>query len=803
MPLEEITASYLSELYSFDDTIIAECESEQEGRFKLKITDEEHELLEGMTYRWYGKWVRHYKYGRQFHAQNFIQAQPHDERGIVAYLTRAPKIGKVTARKLWKKYGSDAVRTLRESPDKVARELDARGFNAECAELAAAYLEQEKDFEDTNIALVNLLAGRGFPRTTGKRAIKLWGVRAEKFIQRNPYLLTQFPGVGFAKADNLYLELGKNPAAVKRQTLCLLNEFQNGRDGHTWYGTQFCERTLAEKISSTEITPVAALRLGLRTRVFVRRRDASGTLWVTSWQRAQSELNVAVRVAELGYAAPSWPTLDGIDISDHQREQLDMALRGRIGIFSGCPGTGKTFTAARLIGRITNQYGPSSVAVAAPTGKAAVRISEALSEYGIDLHARTIHSLLEVGEVAGSSFAFRRGADNPLGERFIVIDEASMVDCSLMASLLEALSSTAHLLLVGDLQQLPPVGYGAPLRDMLAAKVPNGELREIRRNSGAIVETCAAIRDARPISAPSILDRETGQNLAFKQVESNERAASFIVRLIQVIRGLGEHHPVWETQVIVAVNEKSPLSRVALNKQLQSELNAQNGKEGSKFWEGDKIVCLKNNFLPASGPLDEELLDEAGMVRRDESKTNADVYVANGELGRVVSVYPNRLIARFSNPEREVVIPRGPDHDLGNFDLGYAISCHKSQGSEWPIVIVALDEYYGARSICDRSWIYTAISRAKTICLLVGKMRTLRDMVRRQKIGSRKTFLVDRIAEERRRVEEIARQSTNRIPLLGSEVIKEVNDESGDVDENNGAAPDFSRAATGDFYGAD
>ena len=442
-----------------------------------------------------------------------------------------------------------------------------------------------------------------------------------------------------------------------------------------------------------------------------------------------------------------WPNsadIEGID--DHQRFEVSKSFGGRIGILGGSPGTGKTHLVAKLIAHLLERglVADHDIGIGAPTGKAAVRLTEMLQANNIPLRARTWHSLLRIGansQTGGWSFAHNENC--PFPYRLLIGDESSMLDLSLMLAVLKARGIGCHMLIVGDVNQLPPVGSGAPLRDMIAAGLPYGELKEIKRNSGGIVEACAAIRDEKPWNQYC----EPGSNLQVTGHSSQEEKVEVILGRVFESEAEG-FDPVWDCQVLVAVNESSPLSRKALNTRLQEELNPGQKFEGTVFRPKDKIVCLKNGFYKSM----EQVVDED--VRKNDRD---EVYVANGELAEVVRIDGVEVIAELESPARVVSIPirksNGTNQPeagggISNWDLGYALSVHKSQGSEWPVVVVALDSYPGAKMICSREWIYTSISRGKKHVHLVGPFELANRFCRVAKITQRKTFLKERIQSE-------------------------------------------------------
>ncbi len=744
----EITAIFYREKFRKEDWVIVQAMMKLNGGsdpITITATAEVDELVPNLSYRFYGSWENHARFGRQFKAKTFIRCQPHGQAGTIRYLTQAPGVGNVIAQALWKKFQGDAVRILRESPDVAAAAVDKLSLSK--AKEAAEYLRGEQELEGCAIDLIDLLGGQGFPKATAKKAVRKWGNRAAEIIRHNPYLLMQFHGCGFLRCDKLYLQegydpvskQGNNPARLKRQALCAWHALASDNNGHTWHPVKFVEEALRAKISGANVNGPAAILLARRAGIIATRRDSKNRLWLAEARRAEQEQIVAEKLTELSQHEPMWPEIDAIDISDHQRTELARALTSAVGILGGSPGTGKTYVIARIVAKIIAEHGHGSIAVVAPTGKATVRVTEAMQGYGVNVQATTVHRLLEVEKhEEGSGWSFRHNEENPLDFQFVVCDETSMVGCGLFASFLRAISPGTQLLLVGDINQLPPVEHGAPLRDMIAAGMATGDLRKIRRNAGTIVRACHAIRDGQRFEVDKEINPAEGRNLKLLKA-GVETATDRIVAALGNISNTGLD-PVWDCQVIVAVNEKSNLSRKKMNQRLQVELNpAGKGVVGSPFRAGDKIICLQNGFVP----IDEE--------RHEGNDDDGKVFVANGEIGRVIEAAEKVTIVRLDAPRRVVKIFRSADKgdDAGcSFDLAYAVTCHKLQGSEVPVTFVVLDEYYGAKMVCQREWVYTAISRAKVACFLVGRLITAQAMCVTPALAKRKTFLRELIEGE-------------------------------------------------------
>lgn len=478
-----------------------------------------------------------------------------------------------------------------------------------------------------------------------------------------------------------------------------------------------------------------------------------------------------------------WPSISNITgLSDHQRDTISPCLASPIWILAGTPGTGKTYSAAAVLRALVAQEGAAGIAVAAPTGKAAVRITAAMAANEVPIKASTIHRMLGCAKTA-EGWQFAHHARCTLLHSFIVIDEVSMLDTSLAAALLTACAPGTHVLLIGDPYQLPPVGHGAPLRDMIRAGVPCAELTEIQRNAGDIVRACVSIKNGEiftPCTSTEV-EEETGKNLCHIGAVDGEKAITMIKGLFHRWQGSGRYDPVWGCQVIVPVNRKSTVSRKALNEILQDVLNPNGKKPEGKtnpFRVGDKLICLKNSQLAALQIWQTKdlstLPDDVDAYHKSEDPESH--FVANGDVGRVLAVDEKRVAVRFDSPERWVIIPvkaphkgkgeyrndtneetqteeRAAENDniaqgaAGDFDLAYAVSCHKFQGSECPCVIVIADDEGAANMVCGREWWYTAISRAKQLCIVIGKMQTVSKHCRRERLSRRKTFLKELLME--------------------------------------------------------
>jgi ATP-dependent exoDNAse (exonuclease V) alpha subunit len=803
----------------------------------------------GIRYRFMGRWKNHPQWGDQFHFTSFTVNSFAGKSGVITYLTKTcDGIGEKSAGRLWAAYGPDTLDVLRNEPARVV----ADGILSEpVATAASADLIRERHLEATKVGLHDLLNGRGFHGRLQKQAISKWGAKAPSTIRRDPFKLLGMAGAGFSRCDRLWIDLGLRPDRLKRQAYAVVHEIKGGRDGHTWVAADSAVEAVV-KACGGAAKPKLAIKLAQRAGLLRVKKDEAGAIWVALTERAEAERRIADSIKRLmGDGRTMWPDRipvskeegDGLP-SSHQVGELRSATLAPVGCFTGGPGTGKTHTLSFLLKEILfTALGNDSVAVAAPTGKAAVRATHSLKARGLNIRATTIHQLLEIGRNGhdGGGWGFLRNRDNPIDQRFLIIDESSMVDCTLMADLLDACapglylpaqpehfvpagqlvpprcrrchrllthpeslqtgygpecvkradpstfapvrssfagpegvripalpevrSPGTHVLFVGDPNQLAPVGHGAPLRDLLASGIPTGELVEVRRNAGRIVMACRDIKAGRPVEFSPKIDLEPTVNENLKLVEcGSAQVADTVVEILSMgsIRGF---HAVWQTQVIVALNEKGSVARTDLNARLQKLLNpAGRSHPKCRFRVDDKIICTKNTWLrPTLPPWQHSGDDLLNADRyRDLKDDTMQVYCANGEIGRVIAVAADSCVARFGESDQLVRVGGKPGKSEGggdggeekkaegstaDFDLAYAITCHKIQGSSSPCVIVCLDD--AASSIADRSWHYTALSRAEKLCIVVGPRGVLNSQAAKFSLVKRKTFLTELIRESR------------------------------------------------------
>lgn len=820
----QITRVYWSN--QTDDYLIAGLK----GRFKESVKGpcSSRYLKPGITYRFMGKWVEELRFGWTFAFTSLVADTPTDASGVELYLQEfCAGIGPAKAALLVKHFGADkAIETLREDPYAVA---DAKIITIDQALAASEHLSSMQGREKVTAELFGLLRGKGFGKDSIDQCIQKWGLKAPQMIKKNPFILltSGIARAGFRRCDRLWIEYGLPKSALKRQLFAGLNRITEEQNGHVWHSVESWNQCVESSIMF-ETSPEKAMKLGLKSKLIREITDGEGNRWVGAAEHVNDENVIAQHLARLMSGVAEWPVEFQVSVEDgdglpskHQIDNLLVSLSAPVGLYCGGPGTGKSFTTSFLLKALLEKHSEAEIAVCAPTGIAAVRITQYMEGRGLNIRATTIHKLLKVTTSGSGGWKFSHNEFQPLPHKFLIVDEVSMKNASLMASFLSACRDGAHVLFVGDTGQLPPVGVGCPMRDMIrSGVVPAAELSEVRRNSGLIAKTCEDIKRGRSFELPSKLDLENKDfpvNLILCETSSNQDSLEEILHLFE--QRITRYDRIWECQVVCARNKHGAVSRVGLNKELQALLNP-TGKTGNKnFRVGDKIICLKNQTLKPvikrMGPTDDpksyveaanaggnvvtsgQAGGQAGTMSDSMSNPgivviggNEPIYLANGEIGRVVASGEKQIIGKFGNflfrigtnfydenpadeakdeEQEEAENDQESDSNLrkskkgmddnkasggsggggasaAGFDLAYAITTHKSQGSQFRCVVFVVDD--GAGFIASRELVRTGISRATELCIVVGKDSELRKQVRKTAVDIRKTFLAEKIRGE-------------------------------------------------------
>ena len=657
-----------------------------------------------------GNWDSHPSYGRQFTGERYEVLPPVTRHGIQRYLGSGliKGIGPVTAEKIVKKFGLSTLEIIENTPERL---VEVEGIGPQKAAMFIECLQAQMNMRRVMV----FLRGLGITPALAGKIYRYYGEKTVEIIRKNPYRLAKdLFGVGFRTADRIARLTGRtDPAAPERVQAGLIYYLERHADeGHIFaVEEEFLPRTAKELGVSLEDLRAAAESLARSNEV----KREEGRLYLAALY--QNERGVAEKLVALtrGFTGKKL-AIDDKELSQmvaalapEQRRAVETACREGLLVITGGPGTGKTTTIKTLL-QLFRHHG-LEVVLAAPPGRAAKRLAEAAGD-----EAKTIHRLLAFGYTPGSGFRYGRDESRPLEADAVIIDEVSMVDLPLFYRLLKAVPVGARLILVGDQDQLPPVGPGSVLRDLIASGVlPTIRLKTIFRQAG----TSKIVTNAHLINQGLLPEVKNADDFFFIQVEEPEAITREIISLAATrLPGYLNCDPIDDIQVLSPMR-KSVSGVDHLNILLQEALNPPGAGRpelvygGKTFRLGDKVMQIRNNYQKM---------------------------VFNGDMGRIIRLDPEeeQLVVGFpeGREERQVVYE---DADLDELVLSYAISVHKSQGSEYPVVIMPLTTQHYL--LLQRNLLYTGITRAKKMVVLVGTWKALAIAVRNDRVDSRNSCL--------------------------------------------------------------
>jgi exodeoxyribonuclease V alpha subunit len=666
-----------------------------------------------------GEWVNDRLHGRQFKASLLRVVPPSSADGIEKYLASGviKGIGKGTAKKLVATFGTKLLEVIDTEPERLREVPGLR--RGRIKKILAAWGEQRAVRD-----IMVFLHSHGIGTARAVRIFKTYGVDAVRLITENPYrLASDIRGIGFKMADDIAMRLGVERTAMIRLRAGIGYALTHAMDdGHCGLprnelaplaerllevpaelvGAALDQELAAGKVIADTVGAATTNSAGAPGNAPEVGADATATVCIFLPGLHRAELTAAERLRAIAKGAPPWPRIDadkalpwveqrtGLALADEQKEAVRQALATKVMVITGGPGVGKT-TIVNSILRILNAK-HMAITLCAPTGRAARRMSETTG-----MEARTIHRLLEMDPIEGG---FRRRGDNQLECDLLVVDETSMVDVPLMKALMQAIPNRSALLMVGDVDQLPSVGPGQVLADIIASGVvPVVRLTKVFRQAAQsrIIVNAHQVNEGR---MPDLKKPEEESDFYFVRADEPGIAASLIVELVKTrIPQRFGFDPIRDIQVLCPMN-RGPAGTHSLNVDLQAALNPTGERKverfGATYGPGDKVMQIVNDY---------------------------DKEVYNGDIGYVADVDPEGLTAVFDG--------RAIKYRLSELDTlvpAYATTIHKSQGSEYPAVVIPLMmQHY---PMLQRNLVYTGITRGKKLVVLVGQAKALAQAIR-------------------------------------------------------------------------
>ena len=731
--LLRLTGSIEHVIYANEDNGFAICDLGTESGDLITITGTLPYVGEGDSVTVYGKWVHNPKYGRQFRVETCERQMPADANSMLRYLASGAikGIGPKIAQRIVDEFGDETFDVIEHHPEWLA---NVSGISRKSAKSIGA------DFaEKAGIRSAMMFFRDFFGAAATVRIYKRYGGNAVELAKKNPYrLCEEIEGIGFERADRMARDLGLATDSEDRicSGICYLLSSNAQANGHVCLPRDKTVQGAARLLGVDETAVNDALEL-LLAREQVHAERLGGIELLYDKKQYENEKYIATKLLLLDRVCPAMETANigafidreqaetGVRYADLQRRAISDALENGVMLLTGGPGTGKT-TVVRALLHIFSSMG-LKIALTAPTGRAAKRLSESTS-----CEARTIHRLLEYGgEESGGRGRFMRDESNLLEENVLIVDEASMVDSLLMGALLRAVKPGSRLVLIGDADQLPSVGAGNVLRDLIdSGRFATVRLTEIFRQA----QKSLIVTNAHAINRGELPRLDVKDNDFFFMPRNEDASITATVAQLCGIRLPRTYGAMATTgtQVIVP-SRKGEAGTEHLNVVLQATLNPPSPEKREHrfreitYREGDRVMQVRNNY-------DMEW-------ERDNGMTGAGIF--NGDVGVIESIDPTDGNMRIRFEDRTVTYEFSLLEDL---EPAYAVTVHKSQGCEYPIVILPLGNV--PPMLRSRNLLYTAVTRAQCIVIVVGREDVLADMVRNNRQTMRYTGLSERLRRE-------------------------------------------------------
>lgn len=690
-------------------------------------------LSDGMNVELEGEYTEHPSYGRQFKAARFTEKEPEDEAAIERYLgSGAIKgVGAALAARIVRHFGKETFRIIEEEPERLA---EVKGISERKAQEISVQVEEKRYLRSAMLFLQQY----GISLNLSVKIYQTYGEEIYGILQKNPYRLTDdIDGVGFRIADEIASKVGIRMDSDFRIRSGLLYCLQQAAgEGHTYLPQELLLLRAAELLGvSREAIEKNMMDLAMERRLVIKREEEQVHVYAAMFYNMESNvahmlrmLSVSMDISEAHVykCIGRIEQTTGIELAGRQRQAVVAAAREGVLVITGGPGTGKTTTIDSIIHYFDLEG--LDFMLAAPTGRAAKRMSETTG-----YEARTIHRMLELG--GEESAGFGRDESNPLEADAIIIDEMSMVDLPLMNSLLKAVAPGTRLILVGDVNQLPSVGPGRVLKDIiLSQQLPVVELTEIFRQAkeSDIIVNAHRINQGEKVT----LDNKSMDFFFLKRYDADQIINVTLQLVLQKMPKFVQASPM-DIQVLTPMR-KGLLGVERLNTVLQHYLNPQDASKAEKerpggiFREGDKVMQIKNNYQ-----LQWEVRSRYGIP------VEKGMGVFNGDMGiiRIIDSFAQSLTVEFEEG-------RMVEYSFGMIDeleLAYAITIHKSQGSEYPAVVIPL--LSGPRPLMNRNLLYTAVTRARKCVTLVGDDYVFAQMIDNVQEQQRYSGLCARLKE--------------------------------------------------------